>query len=173
MADTTHVRGLSELNKFLDEFSAKHAANIVRGGLRAGAVKELLPEAQANLLHNGSVRTGELIAGLKVGTRTRGGTITAYVKVTGKHAFVAPWLEFGTAAHVIAAKKGGYLFLGYGVFATVVQHPGSKKLAFMRPALDRSGAAAVVAAAEYMRNRLATKEGLTSAADIVIEADEP
>jgi hypothetical protein len=41
----------------------------------------------------------------------------------------------------------------------------------MRPALDQQAQAAVIATAEYMKNRLATKEGLDTA-DIVIAGDE-
>jgi hypothetical protein len=41
----------------------------------------------------------------------------------------------------------------------------------MRPALDAQASAAVVAAAEYMKDRLATKHGLDTS-DVVIEGDE-
>lgn len=170
MNDDTHVTGLPELQKFLDQLAPKLERNVCRGALRAGCVKELLPEAQANLLKEGAVKTGKLIAGLKVGTRSKGGVVIGYVKTTGPHAYIAKWIEYGVAAHKIAAKKGGWLFFG-GVFARVVQHPGLRPRAFMRPALDHSGGAAVVAAAEYMKAKLSSKHGLDTA-DVAISGDE-
>jgi len=93
VANEQHIKGLSELNKFLQELPVKIERNVLRGALRAGAAKELLPEAQANLMSAGAVRTGALIAGLKVGTRSRGGKVTAYVKAGGKHGYLARWIE--------------------------------------------------------------------------------
>ena len=95
-------------------------------------------------------------------------TVVAKIKMTGKHAFVAPWLEYGVGAHQIAAKKGGWMAFG-GVFAKSVQHPGIQPRPFMRPALDSRAQAAVVAAAEYTKKRLATKHGLDTK-DVEIEA---
>ncbi|MCR4297505.1 MAG: hypothetical protein NUV75_01945 [Gallionella sp.] len=162
MADTQHIRGLDKLNKFLQTFPVKFEKSCVRGGLRAGAVKELLPEVQANVL-SFATKSGELMTGLKVVTRSRRGRVTAAVVATGPHAYLAKWMEYGVKAHNITAKKGFLSFLG--VFAKSVMHPGiapyGNKSArgphsFMRPALDHSGGAAVVAAGEYMRNRLET-----------------
>lgn len=166
-----HIKGLAELNTFLQQLAPKIEKNVLRGSLRAGASKELLPEVQANVLKNGSIKSGEYVAGLRVGTRSRGGTVTAYVKAGGKHAYLGPWLEFGTKAHNIAAKVGGWLSFG-GIFVRSVEHKGIRPRAHFRPALDARGTAAVVAAAEYMRERLATKEGLDTAG-ITIAGDEP
>ncbi len=153
MSSETHIKGLDALNKYLQSFPVKFEKSCVRGGLRAGAKKELLPETQANLLAAGAVKTGELIAGLKVGTRSRGGKVTAYVKAGGKHGYIMKWIEYGVKPHDIVAKAGGLLsFLG--IFARKVRHPGFKGRGSMRRALDHSGGAAVVAAGEYMRNRL-------------------
>jgi hypothetical protein len=163
------VKGLSELQKFMDTLAPKLEANVMRGALRAGTTQELLPEAQANLMSAGAVRTGELISGLKVKTSARGGKVTASVVSTGKHAYIAKWIEYGVRAHTIFA-KAGWLSFG-GIFAKSVQHPGFSPRPFMRPALDRSGGAAVVAAAEYMKKRLATKEGLDTSG-VLIEGDQ-
>lgn len=153
MADSQHIRGLDKLNKYLQEFPVKFERSCVRGGLRAGAKKELLPEVQANLLSAGAVKTGELIAGLKIKTSSRRGKVTASVVAGGKHGYIMKWIEYGVAPHNIVAKAGGLLsFLG--IFAKSVQHPGFKGRGSMRKALDQSGGAAVVAAGEYMRNRL-------------------
>jgi len=58
-----------------------------------------------------------------------------------------------------------------GVFARAVRHPGFAARPFLRPALDRSGAAAVNESARYMRERLATKHGLDTSG-VVLEGDE-
>ena len=166
MADIV-VKGLAELDKFLQALPVKIEKNVLRGALRAG-MKTILPAA-AQGVHSVS---GELAAGLKIRTRGRGARITARLVDEGPHGYVARWVEFGTAAHLINGKLGGSLFFG-GLFVKQVLHPGILKgpHAFMRPALDSQAQAAVIASAEYMKNRLATKEGLDTA-DILIEGDE-
>ena len=158
------VKGLADLNKFLQQLPAKVEQSVLRGALRAGA-NVVMAEAKANV----PVDSGQLRDGLKVSTSSRRGRVTAKVKATGKHAFIAPWLEYGTAAHKITAKKGKGLFFG-GLFVKGVQHPGSRPKPFMRPALDGRAQDAVVAAAEYMKRRLATKNGLDTSS-VEIEAE--
>ena len=158
------VKGLSDLNKFLQQLPAKVEQSVLRGALRAGA-NVVMAEAKANV----PVDSGQLRDGLKVSTSSRRGRVTAKVKATGKHAFIAPWLEYGTAAHKITAKKGKGLFFG-GLFVKGVQHPGSRPKPFMRPALDGCAQDAVVAAAQYMKRRLATKNGLDTSS-VEIEAE--
>lgn len=161
MADV-HVTGLKELNDFLQTLPTRIEKNVLRGSLRAGAKQELLPEVQANLMAAGAVKTGELIAGLKVKTNARGGKVTASVVAGGKHGYLARWIEYGVKPHNIVAKAGGWLAFS-GIFAKAIHHPGFAARPFLRPALDRSGGAAVVAAAEYMRHRLESKHGLDTA----------
>ena len=161
-----HVTGLSDLQKFLDELPAKIERNIMRGALRAG-MNQIKPVAQANV----SKVSGLLAAGLKVGTRSKNGTVFATLRTTGKHAFVARWVEFGTKPHKIEPKKAKALTLG-GMRFQSVQHPGARPRPFLRPALDQQAQAAVIAAAEYMKERLATKQGLDTSA-VLIEGDEP
>lgn len=150
------VKGLKELNTFLQQLPAKLEQNVLRGALRAGAnvVRET---AKANV----PVDTGTLRDGIKVSTRARRGRVTASIKVTGKHAYVAHWLEYGTAAHRIVAKGKGMYFGGKIVKS--VEHPGARPRPFMRPALDARARDAVVAVAEHMKKRLATKHGLDTA----------
>lgn len=157
------VKGLKELNDFLQQLPARIEANVLRSALRAGAnvVKE---EVKRRV----PVRTGTLRDGIKVSTRSRRGRVTARVRTTGKHAYIAGWLEFGAAAHRIKAKGKG-MFFG-GRFAKFVDHPGIQPRPFMRPALDSMAQEAVMAAAQHMRKRLATKHGLTQAADVELEA---
>lgn len=172
--DTTHVKGLAQLNDFLQQLPVKVERNVLRGSLRAG-MSVVKPVAQRNI-HSVS---GELARGLKVGTKSRGGTVTANLKATGKHRSIAHLLEFGTRAHVIAAKGRGWLsFLG--VFSKKVMHPGIAPYgdksaigphSFMRPALDGQATAAVVAAAEYMKRRLESKHGIDTS-HVMIDGDE-
>lgn len=161
MRDTTHVKGLSDLNRFLQQLPVKLEKNVLRGAMRAGAkVTAAAVQASAPKL------TGVLAAGVKVASAGKGGRVIGTVKLTGKHAFIGPWLEYGVAAHQITAKGGGWLF--FGAFAKSVQHPGLQPRPFMRPALDSQAGAAVVAAAEYTKKRLATKHGLDTS-DVEIE----
>jgi HK97 gp10 family phage protein len=159
-----HVRGLKELQKFLDQLPVKIERNIMRGALRAGA-KPILAQAIAGV----PVQSGELKNSLKISTSAKGGTVESKVKT---NVFYSRFVEFGTQAHFITAKKGGWLSFG-GIFAKSVWHPGIPKgpHAFMRPALDSQAQAAVVATAEYIKKRLATKEGLDTS-HIMIEGDE-
>jgi len=162
MATNVHVKGLSELQAFLTALPAKMEANIMRSALRQGAnvVKD---EAKAKA----PVATGLLRDGLKVSTRSRRGVVTASVKATGKHAYIARWIEYGTAAHEIGTKDGGSLFFG-GIFAEKVQHPGSRPKPFMRPALEGKSQDALIAVGEAIKKRL-TKQGL-NVAGVEIEA---
>ena len=164
MADSMHVTGLSDLQQFLDTLTPKLEANIMRGALRAG-MKPVQTDAKARV----EVVSGQLRDGLKISTRIKGGTVMARLRATGKHAYVAHWVEFGTAPHYIKPKKAKALAVAGG-FSEVVHHPGARPYPFMRPALDSQAQNGVVAAAEYMKKRLATKEGLDTA-DIDIEVE--
>ena|SRR3990167_615674 len=161
MADFAHVKGLSELQKLLDTLPAKIEANIMRGALRSG-MKEVLAEAQRNVASD----TGELRDGLKIGTKTKGGRVSASIKAKGRHGYIAPWIEFGTQPHFIP----GPLKIGDNWVANA-DHPGISPRPFMRPALDSMAQSAVIAAAEYIKKRLTKKEGLDTSY-IMIEGDE-
>ena len=139
MATYTHVKGLAQLQKLLDELPAKMEANIMRGGLRAGGV---VMQKEARL--QAPKKSGTLAKGIKVSTRNKKGVVSATVKTTGKHAYLAPWLEFGTSAHKILPKRAKVLFLG-GLFVAGVDHPGSKPKPFMRPAMESKQSDALLA----------------------------
>lgn len=157
-----HVKGLAELDKFLGTFAPRVQRNILRSALRAGA-NVVKAQAQANI-HSVS---GALAASLKVGSRARGGVITANA---GTKLFYAKFVEYGTRPHTISARDGGALRFGGG-FYTEVDHPGvTKGHAFLRPALDTQAKAAVIAVGEQIKRRL-TKEGL-DVADVLVEGDE-
>ena len=151
-----HVKGLADLQKYLDQLAPKLEANVMRNALRAG-MKEIQPVAAQNI-NNVS---GLLAKGLKIKTSTRRGVAKATLVTTGKHAFIAKWVEFGTAAHNIAARNGGSLFFR-GLFTKLAFHPGSRPKPFLRPALDQQSQAAVIAAGNYIKKRLSTKFGLNT-----------
>lgn len=102
------------------------------------------------------------------------------------------WVEYGTRPHLVKVRpedrpsrmtrRGrrdfsirtinrmvarGSLQIGGQFVGESVAHPGAQPRPFMRPALDLNAGAAVVAAGEYVKQRLATKHGLdTSSIDI-------
>lgn len=171
------VRGLSELQKFLDEFPVKVERNIMRGALRAGIkqIKELaysyapvgLPNAENVSLYGGYV--GALRDSIRISTRGQksGQPLVRLIaggknKKTGADVYYAHMIEFGTRPHIIKTKKQSLIINGY--FAgKEVQHPGINPRPFMRPALDSGASVAIVTAAEYIKKRLATKHGLNTA----------
>lgn len=161
-----HVKGLADLQKFMDTLAPKVEANVMRGALRAG-MKPILAAAKSGA----AVSSGVLRDGLKITTKKRYGKVTASVVSLGKHGYLARWLEFGTRPHTITAKKGGALLIAGSTFITSVEHPGSRPHPFLRPALDSRAQEAVVAAGNYIKKRLATKHGLDTAG-ITIEGDQ-
>jgi HK97 gp10 family phage protein len=186
MAEIVHVKGLSDLNKFLQELPVKLERNVLRGALRAG-VKPIKaaavaacpvgePSAEGKRLY-GHYK-GALRDSIRITTRSKGGRVTASVMAGGKtkkgaDVFYAHMIEFtGAVAHVIKApfwKGVKALFIG-GRFLKSVHHPGMRAKPFMRPALDAQAQNAVIASAEYMKKRLATKEGLDTSG-VLIEGD--
>ncbi len=186
MAELINVKGLSDLQKFLDDLPVKMEKNIMRGALRAGCniVKDEAvslvpmgpPSSENTKIYGGYI--GALRDSIRVGTRSKGGTVTAYVKAGGKtkrgaDVYYAHMFEYtGGRKHQIKAKPGHYLLVAGGHPIAEVSHPGFKATPFMRPALDREAQAAVIAAGNYIKDRLATKEGLDTSA-ITIEGDEP
>lgn len=203
------VKGLSDLNKFLQELPAKVEANVLRGALYAGAkvvrdeAKRLAPvappTAKNRRLYGG--RAGALRDSIRAGAMVdkRAGKVMAYIRA-GSHgkgrkakgltdAYYATWVEYGTQAHWIKATytkslalrpnsraSSGFakrwvrsLVIGGNFVGPSVRHPGARPKPFMRPALHTKARDAVMAAAVYMRQRLATKHGLTQAAALEFE----
>jgi HK97 gp10 family phage protein len=151
----TKVKGLAEMHKTLQELPVRIERNILRSALAVGArvvAREVKLQAPKD--------TGELAKGVKVSTDTRGGRVIAKVKLTGPHAFIGPWLEFGTKAHKIVAKPGGFLLVG-NQFVTSVDHPGIRPRPFMRPAAEQKREEAINAVALKIKQRM-TKEGLAT-----------
>lgn len=163
----THVKGLADLQRFLDQLPEKMERNVVRGAFRHAMRGVVLPAARGNI-NNVS---GELARSLKVGSRASRGEVKAYVST---RVFYARFVEYGTKPHTIRARDGGALSFGGG-FVESVEHPGARPagggMGFMRAALDSQAAAAVLAAGQYMKQRLATKHGL-DASEVLLEIEE-
>lgn len=157
MADQNIVGG-RELDAFLQQFSVKFERNVLRGALRQGA-NVIKDEAKANLAASGSVVSGELSRGLKVSTRSKGGSVYASLKAKGKHAHIAHWIEYGVKPHGV--KKGAKR--ASGKLQNGVLHPGFGDRPFARPALDNKAQEAIAAVTTYIRKRL-TAEGINASA---------
>lgn len=167
MQDTIHVKGLAELGRVLQELPVKLERNVLRGAMRAG-VNPMRDHARMNVAQ----ASGLLAKSLKVSTRSQGGKVYAYLRTSGKHSYLANWIEFGTAAHRIFSRTGKrlrFVIDGKVILAKEVAHPGSRAIPFMRPAFDSQQNAAVVAVANYIKNRLSTKHGIDTSD---IEVDE-
>jgi HK97 gp10 family phage protein len=184
MAELVNVKGLSELQKFLDQLPVKLERNVMRSSMRQGA-KLILNDAKARApvgppseknrrLYGGYA--GALRDSIRVGTSARGGKVMSYIraggrnKKTGATVFYAHMLEYGVRAHNIAARLRGWLKIG-NLFMKSVEHPGIDARPFMRPAMDTKAQAAVQAMAAHMRALLAKKHGLDTA-HIKLDGDE-
>lgn len=179
-----NITGLSELQRFMESLPAKIEANIMRGALRYG-IKRILNEAKAKCpvgkpssegAKKYKLYAGALRDSIRITTKRKGGRVSASIKAGGKlkngaDVNYAHIIEFtGAKPHPITAKKGHALAIGVGKY-TSVQHPGMDAKPFMRPALDSQAIAAVVDVGEYIKKRLATKEGLDTS-EVMIEGDE-
>lgn len=163
MKDTIHIKGLSELGKFMQNLAPKLERNVLRAALSAGA-KVVKEAAEANVPVAEPSRKGKRVYGgyagalrdsLRYGSKVnlRKGQIVAYVRAGGKarkspaDTFYASWVEYGTAAH-------------WNNKAKTVMHPGARPRPFMRPSLDAESERALLVIANFIRNRLEQKHGL-------------
>lgn len=181
MEDTRYVKGLAELQRFLNTLPVKLEKSIMRGALRVGSMVVLV-NARSRI-HSVS---GETAASLRVTTRARGSRVTSSVVAGSKNQprNLPIWLEYGTQPHLISVResekpinarlsaRAGHIVrasmttvnrmvlrIGNRFVGPTVNHPGARPRPFMRPALDTTAQAAVVAIGEYIKKRL-TKLGL-------------
>ncbi len=151
MADA-FVDGLSDLWSAMQDVPVKIEINILRGGLRAGAIQ--IQQEAKSLVHNVS---GDLAASIRIATGAKNGTVYSKV-IAGRNKkpgdpFYAHMVEFGTAAHWIKPRYTKSLAFG-GVMRDAVHHPGAQKKPFMRPAMDSKAQDGLQAMADYMTDRL-------------------
>lgn len=170
------IKGFAELDKALRELPDKIERNIVRSALRAGA-KVIEAEAKAQA----PVKDGDLRDSIRSSVRLRRGVPVATIKTD---LWRARFIEFGTAQHLISATGKVYkntrrgekllsaaslnyriekkvLAIGARILGETVVHPGSRKIPFMRTALDLAAHAAIQAFGAQVKKRL-TKEGLNT-----------
>lgn len=197
-----HVKGLAELQKFLDQLPAKMEANVMRGALRAGVkmiadeAKRLVPVSPPSSGNKKryNAMMGELRRSIRVSARIDRKTrqILGLLTVGNAKAWYPYLVEFGTRRHWIKAqirpqrvtRRGlrtasirtmnrnanrGALVIGGTFVGDEIIHPGARPRPFLRPALDSQRQNAVIAVAEYIKKRLATKQGLDTSG-ITIEA---
>ena len=192
MSETVQVKGLAELQRFLDKLPAKIEANIMRGALRAG-LKPIEDAAKNNIHHI----SGDLAKSIRVSGRIdkRKGKVVAKLKAGGKSKGVAPFyagmVEYGTRPHLISVQENEKNFnrktgrketistinrrvlqIGGNFIGPTVMHKGSDPHPFMRPALDSQAQKAVIAAGEYIKKRLRTKHGIDTSDIEVAAVDE-
>lgn len=179
------ITGGRELQEVLDTLPGKMQKNINRAGLRAGAVV-LLAKVRENI----PVDQGNLLRTARISGRAKGAEVAVSVKVGGKHkgvdAFYARFVEYGTRPHLIKVqdsergvnRRTGRLVsmttinrqqralqIGGNFVGPVVSHPGSRKKAFMRPAVDEKLPEALRAITNKIRERL-NKQGLNTPAPL-------
>jgi HK97 gp10 family phage protein len=145
---------MGKLGQLLDQLPAAMRDGIVRGGVRAGA-KVLRDEAERLVPE----RSGELKKSIRVRVRVLRDVVGGMIVAGGKKSYYALWVEFGTAAHLIAAKSGKALRV-LGRLVGKVDHPGATPHPFMRPALDNKANETLRAVAEYIKRRLSRARGL-------------
>lgn len=154
--------GLADLEKALQELAPKVQKNAIRGALRAGqkvilqAVKLAAPVGPPSFGNRKyGLQAGDLAKSARISIRARNGDLVASVKVGNSRVWYAHLVEFGTAAHVIAAQPGHALNVN-GRDVKRVLHPGAQKKPFMRPVFDSTTnqQGALEAFAAYMRKRV-------------------
>ncbi len=152
MADQ-NIFGGRELDAALQSLSTKVERNILRSALRAGA-NEFKDAIKANI----PVVSGQLRKSVRVTTRSKGGRVTASVKIGNKKTWYAHMVEFGTRAHKITPKDGKALRIA-GYIVADADHPGARPRPYARPAFDAKAQAAIQAVGRQIRKRL-TAEGI-------------
>jgi HK97 gp10 family phage protein len=156
-----HIEGLSELNDLLLTLPGAIQNKVMRGALRAGqkvimdTAKGLVPvgvPSMENIRLYGAYM-GALRDSIKISTRSSAGKIVCTIRAGNAKAFYASWVEFGTKAHVIRAQHGGKLYFG-GRYIDKIDHPGAKRVPFMRQAFDAQYRAGLDAVVSYLGARI-------------------
>ena len=133
MSNNRNISGGAELDAFLQQVSAKVEKNIMRSALRAGA-NVFKDAAKARV----PVELGALRRSIRVNTGYKKGRVSASVKAGNKKAWYWQFVEFGTAPHVIEAKRASALAFG-GTVTQRVQHPGARPHPFLPTGNGRAG----------------------------------
>jgi hypothetical protein len=156
------VRGKREVQAYI-ALAPDQMQKVLRGAARTAA-KVIAEEAKRRSI------SSEVAGAIKVATRQDGDRVLAMVQVKGEGAYIAPWLEYGTAPHFISVDdtqrrgmsvgrvnkslKEGSLIINGQFVGTTVFHPGARPHPFLRPALDAKERDAIAAAQIYINARV-------------------
>jgi hypothetical protein len=167
------VRGSADVKRFLAQIPVDLETKVLRGAARAAA-NVVAEDAKRRSISQA------VTDAIKVRGSTKGGHIVAKVQVVGKGSYLAPWLEYGTAPHLISVSdkaregrsvnrinrlaKEGSLVIGGQFVGESVQHPGARAHPFLRPALDSQEGEAIAAAQSYINARI-SRAGITGSAE--------
>lgn len=171
------VRGREEVARYFASLPDKIARNLLPGAARAAA-KVVAAEAEQRCV------SSEVRGAIKVRVKRGDDQVVGRVEVRGPGAFMGPWLEWGTAPHLItvdASQSGGRtagrinrlakenggnhsLVIGGKFVGDTVMHPGARPHPFLRPALDTKEAEAFSAAQGFITAKLA-RSGLAPESD--------
>jgi len=169
------VKGLAELNAYLQAFPVKLEANIMRGALRAG-LKPIKDAAVSNApvgepSQNNKIKynlyAGALRDSIRISARLRKreGKVTASLYAGGKSRKTGADVYYAHIIELTGARAHSLSDGGKGE----INHPGVRSQPFLRPAVDAQSNNAILAAASYIRGRLQTKHGIdTSDIDLSI-----
>lgn len=167
------VKGLADVRRFLAQLPGELETKVLRGAARVAAnviaeeAKSRLGDRRAEVAGGGTVLIADSV---KVRSSAKDGLIVGKVQVKGPGAYVAPWLEYGTAPHLISVSdkaregrsigkinqlvKKGSLAIGGQFVGESVQHPGARPHPFLRVSLDTKEAEAIAAAQSYINARI-------------------
>ena len=167
------VTGRAEVRQFIAGIPAALETKVLRGAARAAA-KVVAEEAKARSI------SSEVSGAIRIATKKEEGRVIAKVQVKGPGAYIAPWLEYGTAPHFISVDdsqregrsvnrinkltKEGSLVIGGHFVGKTVHHPGAKPHPFLRPALDTKESEAIAAARQFIKARV-SRAGILGSAE--------
>jgi HK97 gp10 family phage protein len=161
------IKGGKELADLLTKLHIEVETKLVRGGLKAGAniirdeAKRLAPRksgAMANAIKSSS------------SAPNASGQIVARVRLSGKHAFLGRFMEYGVLPHLIFVKGKGSLVIDGVPIGKQVLHPGFAARPFMRPALDSKAQEAVQAFGDYLTRNI--KWGTITAPTVQVDMED-
>lgn len=151
----SNVKGLAEIKQVMGQLPDKIERNLMRGAMRAGG-KVFLKGAADNI----NTLSGELEKSLRVGTRIKGGQVQASVKAgpskKNRKAWYAVIVHKGAKKHIIKARRAKMLAIG----VKQVTHPGAAPNEYLLDSAEQLLTPAVVAVADHLRKRLASKYGI-------------
>lgn len=152
------------LTDYFERLPAALRENLLRGALREMA-KVVAAEAKQECTSD------EVRGTIRVTSAEEGTKLVSKVQCKGKGAFIALWLEWGTAPHLIRVDprdtngvsvstvnrrvKEGSLVINGRFVGPVVEHPGAQAHPFFFTAFDHKRREAIAAGQAYLDRRLA------------------